>query len=762
MRFFSQVFFPQLRSEPCIKYPGRPERLRVWWGFFILFNITINEEGKMRISKIEIKNFRSIKEANLPLSAHICAIGPNNTGKSSFLMALSLFLSGNKLSPSDYYNRDENITITGWIEGVNEPLLGKLAEEHRDRIKDIVENDRIILIRKWDTSGKSSLFCMRKRPKEKKFHNEEVDKLMSGKRRNELKDIIEEAYPELQGKLEGISTQKDFKDLIYDYIKQLPQDQMEFVESPLPTGIDKSIFVLLPEPIYIPAVKDITDDIKTKETANFGKILRLLLDLISETEELKQVTDSFIKLKALLNKEIKEDGTVLDERLPQIQEVESMINRLLSEQFPNSNLDFEIPPPELKTVFSGARLFVDDGIRDLVETKGDGMKRAVTFALLRGFVELSEKKLTLESMKQENNIGSRYLILFEEPELYLHPKAQCILYAALGQISKTHQVCISTHSPYFLSPESTETFLRFQKNESTYKGKPPFTEIRLIDLRTDVSEKDAFQILCFENNNAAFFCDKVVLCEGDSDIIYLKHLSKTISTDWDFEKKNIGLIQIGGKGNFARYKEFFNCFGVPVQIISDLDALIDQFEGLGASIKCVNLRNALMNEVDALDKPDMEFTLSTDQAKTITGQSIFKAKYDRTKEIARKIAAGEKVSPVELMEFQTLFEKEIDYRRRKIICENIKVKDKKYQLINALRKEGINVLLQGSIEDYYPDGIGGRDKPTRALSACKIVKAKEDVFKLCDTVIHKDQNVPELQAIFDTIFENKAGNGEPA
>jgi hypothetical protein len=41
----------------------------------------------------------------------------------------------------------------------------------------------------------------------------------------------------------------------------------------LPTGIDKSIEPMLPDPIYIPAVKDLADDIKTSESTPFGKIL---------------------------------------------------------------------------------------------------------------------------------------------------------------------------------------------------------------------------------------------------------------------------------------------------------------------------------------------------------------------------------------------------------------------------------------------------------------------------------------------------------
>jgi len=558
---------------------------------------------------------------------------------------------------------------------------------------------------------------MRKLPKEKRFNSEEIDKVMAGKKGNELKNAVIETYSELQDKVEGITTQKEFKALIAQLIKQLPEDKMEYIEAPLPTGIDKSIFAILPEIIYIPAVKDITDDIKTKETTSYGKILKVLLDMISETDELKKIGDSFTQLKTLLNKEIKEDGTILDDRLPQIKEVETVIGKLLSDQFPYAKLEFEIPPPELKTIFSGARIFVDDGIRDVIETKGDGMKRAVTFALLRGYVEIREKTKTKESFESENIL------------------------------------CVSTHSPYFLSPESTETFLRFQKKDSI-EEQPPYAQIRPVDLLNDMPKKDAFQILCFENNNAAFFCDHVVLCEGDSDIIYLKHISKTISHDWDFEKKNIGLIQIGGKGNFARYREFFECFGVSVQIITDLDAIVDQYEGLGASSECDSLREELLKEIEKLIASNPTFNVTREQAKAITSKRVFKERYDRVKEISSKISKGGQITPEEAEDCKNLFSEEKNYQRCQIIREHQSVKTKRDQLISALRKEGIHVLLKGSIDDYYPEGVEGKDKPTRALSACKKIKTKEDVFKTCDTISYEGQAISELQVIFDCIFNN--------
>jgi len=49
--------------------------------------------------------------------------------------------------------------------------------------------------------------------------------------------------------------------------------------------------------------------------------------------------------------------------------------------------------------------------------------------------------------------------------------------------------------------------------------KSPTSEVcGIID--EDLAELDLIRLICFENNNAAFFSDKVLLVEGDSDLIF--------------------------------------------------------------------------------------------------------------------------------------------------------------------------------------------------------------------------------------------------
>lgn len=89
---------------------------------------------------------------------------------------------------------------------------------------------------------------------------------------------------------------------------------------------------LLPEPIYIPAVKELNDEVKTSSTATFGRLLSILFEDIEH--QLPALESSFEQLRTQLNVVTKEDGKESDERLPEVSQIESVIQRNLQESFP--------------------------------------------------------------------------------------------------------------------------------------------------------------------------------------------------------------------------------------------------------------------------------------------------------------------------------------------------------------------------------------------------------------------------------------------
>lgn len=721
----------------------------------------------MHISFVKIKNYRGIKADNFEASPFTCAIGENNAGKSTILLATSLFFSGTALGKSDFYNVDEPIEIEITFTDIDEKDIRRLSEEHRERIKEILKDGKLVLTRQY-SEGKSEMLCSRLSPKDAKFNREVVGGLMKGKKGKDVSAGVIALFPEYKDKLENLTTQKDVYAKLDEIIADLPLDQKELKLSPLPTGIENSITKFLPEPIYIAAVKDLKDDVKSKESATFGKLLGILMKFLENSKHFETISKSFNELHSLLNV-IREAEQVTDKRIDKLQNIEKQIGNFLKENFPKSSLEIDIPKPELKHVFANARILIDDGVRDIIETKGDGIKRAVTFALLRTYVEqLKEQKREIAEAKKAEAVVAEaegaaipveevneqpYLFLFEEPELYLHPNAQKILFEALENLTTEHnQVFVTTHSPMFFSPQATGTFIKVIK-EYPAAGKP-FGKFLTINLLKEIEAKDAFQIICFENNTAAFFSNKVLLVEGDSDLIYIKEVARLLNSEWNFDIKNIPIISINGKSNIKRFIDFYKFFQIKCYCIVDSDALIDGFEKFEVSEEIKLQRSTLLNIIDKLvDEKGVEADLPREKIKEIVRRYSWKDSFNRLKIIAQKISKGEPVTAEELIEIEFLFVEEGNNRRRQIFTDKEIAVEGKSELLQALRNQNIFILSHGAIESYYPNGIVGDDKPTKALNAINFLKEQADCKVHLPTIKIDNEEKCELEIIYEKIFE---------
>lgn len=564
----------------------------------------------MKIKELSVYNYRALRDVTIPMSQFGCLIGENNSGKSTFLQALSLFFSGSKLASSNFFDESQPIRIAVKLENITEADLARLAEEHRSRLAGIIKDGSLTLVRAYGIDGKSSLLYNTLIPNDSRFAAESIAELVSRQRPGQaFENKVTTTFPELNGIVNHTMNQDVMKQKIQELADSLPDDQKTPFDQVLPTGIDKSISPMLPVPIYIPAVKDFSDDIKTSESTPFGKILSILLEAVES--KLPDAKKLFEELNSKLNRVQLPDGTIQDNRLEEVKLIESTVEKYVQESFADVALSITIPPPELKTVFSSAKIYANDGVDGLIDTKGDGLRRAIVFSILRSYVEL-KSQLTPEGETaaegEETTVEpapASYLLLFEEPELFLHPKAQHILFDALRVFAEEHHVLVTTHSPMFFGPDATETFVKLRKASDAQIADRPFTKVQPVDL-CDITTKDQFQIICFENNNAAFFADTVVLVEGDSDYLLMPHIAHTLNSNWDVAKKPVIFARISGKGNIRRYRDFFSRFDVRVPVIADLDLLVGGFEHIAPSDELKEARNKLLEKVDELVVPDEE------------------------------------------------------------------------------------------------------------------------------------------------------------
>lgn len=703
----------------------------------------------MKLTHLAVQNYKGLLNTECQLSDFVCAIGENNAGKSSLLQALLLFVNGTKLSRAEFYDPDADILITVTLGGVTEDALSSLTDDQRTKIQPFVSQETLILARRYSTDGSSKLRVVTDVPRDVKYRPEQLDSFFKGKKGKENGEALLAYYPETVNPDDApsITSQKAAKEAIEDYVARLPPDKLVQEDIPLPTGIDNSVRSLLPEPVYIPAVKDLSDDLKTKESASFGKLLNILLDVIEG--DLTEAAETFANLRKKLNRVVQEDGTVIDERMAKVQEIEETIQSNLQETFRNVSIELEIPPPEIKTVLSNATIVADDGVRGPIDNKGDGFKRAITFSILRSYVQLSQDSEWRSDSDTAIPVKEKFLFLFEEPELYLHPHAQNILFDALALISDRHQVLVTTHSPMFFSADDTKIFAKIKKTTANHLPKP-IGECSVIDL-TDVAEKDRFQLISFESSNLAFFSNRIVLIEGDSELIALPHIAQLLDAKWDFKSASINLIKISGKGSFLRYRSFFDRFGVDVAIVADLDVLVDGFDKLEPSDHAQNLRNELLNQVD--DIIDDENLLPEPSPRLLKEELQRERVQKLYREIKEARGSGDNEGVAGLLDELFVFE------RTKPRLEVLKdasregVLLKKRELLSELRGRNVYILEKGAIEEYYPSTVAGGDKPTKAQSFCSAVKTSEDVRTLSDDIGTDEESMTEFEAIFNGIFD---------
>jgi len=129
-------------------------------------------------------------------------------------------------------------------------------------------------------------------------------------------------------------------------------------------------------------------------------------------------------------------------------EVEVEISNVLKEQYGDGEVKFNFGLPEIDSFYkTGNLLMADNGNYTTISEKGTGMQRALALSLIQVYSGIAK-----------NEIGSKPIMFFiDEPETFLHPKAQDKLIDSLNRLADKSQVFITTHSPYLLRKFNSDT-----------------------------------------------------------------------------------------------------------------------------------------------------------------------------------------------------------------------------------------------------------------------------------------------------------------
>ena len=197
-----------------------------------------------------------------------------------------------------------------------------------------------------------------------------------------------------------------------------------------PTGID-ALFRSLVDLVQLLADTTTSDIVDFGATKPLGKLIAAVSQQFQETERWtafqKAHTEAF------------SDGE--DSLSSLTADMSSQIQQLVQKQYGHAEVRLDFTLPDATTFIKGGQLLVTDGNYETpLCDKGTGMQRAVTLALIQVY----------SNMQHKTKEHAPLTLLLDEPETWLHPRAQIQLGEALARISEDEQLFLITHSPYML------------------------------------------------------------------------------------------------------------------------------------------------------------------------------------------------------------------------------------------------------------------------------------------------------------------------
>jgi len=356
--------------------------------------------------------------------------------------------------------------------------------------------------------------------------------------------------------------------------------------------------------IYIPEISKIDESIKMTTSSPLKNMLSFVVKkVVEKSENYKSLKEAFEHFNRDFKKESVENLSIFG--------LTKDINKELKEWNVRFGIDINPIKPDdiIKHLISH---YIEDSQlgnqRVSIDSFGQGLQRHLIYTLIKLSVKYTDVK---KPVKKEFSPDFT-LILFEEPEAFLHPSQQEKLNANLIKLGENEeqQVLITTHSPIFVSKnmnnlpsliklrrdketlafqiKENETDDLFDKNASMFKFffdklndpyvsdelKRKIKSKKLAKAEDDIDVKlkeESFKYFLWldSERSSLFFAKHVIICEGATEKVFLDYL---LDTKWlDLKDKHIYVLDALGKYNIHRYMNLFKLLGIEHSIFMDKD-----------------------------------------------------------------------------------------------------------------------------------------------------------------------------------------------
>ena len=140
-----------------------------------------------------------------------------------------------------------------------------------------------------------------------------------------------------------------------------------------------------------------------------------------------------------------------------------------------------------------------------------------------------------------------HCFLMVDPEHALHPHSQRMLYNLIREYSEFHQMVVITHSLFMFQPDDLFNLRIFTLDSG-------ISHVNKLDVSPISSEYFQLKRNFTVRNRDAIFADGIVFVEGPSEETTFPYFFRAYGLDLD--RRNLSLINIGGKGSFSAFKKF--------------------------------------------------------------------------------------------------------------------------------------------------------------------------------------------------------------
>ena len=576
----------------------------------------------MKISKIRIANFRSIKDMTIDIQNYTSILGSNGAGKSNVLRALSIFfgdIDPKNIDKDDWHNEEVSapIEISLTFEG--------LTPDEQKEFKHYFRDEKLVLMAEI-TAPRNIKYCGWR------MVLDDFKELFKANDDGALKDEIIALYNELRkthpglpietGKKAAIEAARAYEEAADTHQKKLLKSSHELYGGTDGGKLNKYIHW-----VYVPAVQDMSTEGEVRRGNSFAKLIGVLSENESLEVAIATINDDVNSKVAGAISNHQGDMDLLSEDLSR--EFQRWAHKdasiLVSREAGPNPVPSPTPVGKIKEhSFSGD-----------VDSFGNGLHRAYLFSLLITLAERQAKKA------QDKGTSPTIILGVEEPELYQHPHQSRNISDALRKLSALEgfQTLMTTHSPFLIQPDIPESIVRLSKSDAgTVWCEHDISALSGWD--SNKIPRDVFRMLN-EGMAEMFFSDFVVFVEGPEDVAYLQAYWRAKG-----KQRLPHIIAVGGKPNLLKPIRLAKSFNIDFFVVFDADR---QNASHGKNKKIAELLG--IDEAEQFSSPLIEENFAVwpneidktidEEMPNFNAAGLEKEPLKIAVEVARVVAAGE-------------------------------------------------------------------------------------------------------------------------